>query len=93
MNAMQNEYKVDVRAPSANTSSARTYVAAVAMAAGLVGATTYSIPLAAQASTAESSHNVTDAEARAELKRITPPNAELLKLADRFPAPQEWYDE
>lgn len=29
----------------------------------------------------------------AELKRITPPNAELLKLADRFPAPQEWYDE
>ncbi len=28
-----------------------------------------------------------------ELKRITPTNAELLKLADRFPAPQEWYDE
>ncbi len=28
-----------------------------------------------------------------ELKRITPPNVELLKLADRFPAPQEWYDE
>ncbi len=34
-----------------------------------------------------------EAEAREELKRITPPNAELLKLADRFPAPQEWYDE
>ena len=34
-----------------------------------------------------------ETEAREELKRITPPNAELLKLADRFPAPQEWYDE
>ncbi len=34
-----------------------------------------------------------DADAKAELKRITPPNAELLKLAERFPAPQEWYDE
>lgn len=31
--------------------------------------------------------------ARAELKRITPPNAELLKLADRAPAPEEWLDE
>ena len=28
-----------------------------------------------------------------ELKRITPPNAELLKLADRNPPPQEWFDE
>jgi hypothetical protein len=28
-----------------------------------------------------------------ELRQITPPNVELLKLADRFPAPQEWYDE
>ena len=28
-----------------------------------------------------------------ELKRTTPPNSELLKLADRFPAPQGWYDE
>jgi hypothetical protein len=34
-----------------------------------------------------------EAKAREELKRITPPHAELLKLADRFPAPQEWYDE
>ncbi len=32
-------------------------------------------------------------KAAAELERITPPNAELLKLADRCPAPQEWYDE
>lgn len=35
----------------------------------------------------------TEGQARAELKRITPPNADLLELADRFPAPQEWYDE
>ena len=28
-----------------------------------------------------------------ELQRITPPNAELLKLADRNPPPQEWFDE
>ena len=34
-----------------------------------------------------------EAEALAELKRITPSNEELLKLAERFPAPQEWYDE
>ncbi len=32
-------------------------------------------------------------EAEAELKRITPPNAKLVKLAKRFPAPQKWYDE
>ncbi len=32
-------------------------------------------------------------KAAAELERITPRNTELLKLADRFPAPQEWYDE
>ena len=27
------------------------------------------------------------------LKKHTPSNAELLKLADKYPAPQEWYDE
>ncbi len=32
-------------------------------------------------------------EAGAELKLITPSNAELQRLADRFPAPQEWYEE
>ena len=37
--------------------------------------------------------DIEEAVARAELERITPPNAELLELADRFPAPQEWYDE
>ena len=31
--------------------------------------------------------------AKAELARVTPRNADLLLLADRFPAPQEWYDE
>jgi hypothetical protein len=34
-----------------------------------------------------------ETEAAAELKKITPPNSELLKLAERFPAPPEWYDE
>ena len=34
-----------------------------------------------------------EAEARAELKKITPSNAELMRLAERLPAPQEWYDE
>ena len=34
-----------------------------------------------------------EAEALAELKRITPSNEELLKLAERYPPPQEWYDE
>jgi len=29
----------------------------------------------------------------AELKRTTPPNAELLKLVKSSPAPQEWYNE
>jgi hypothetical protein len=29
----------------------------------------------------------------AELNRITPSNAELRKLARRFPAPQEWPEE
>ena len=38
-------------------------------------------------------HDFDEAEARAELERITPPNRDLLELADRFPAPQEWYDE
>lgn len=36
---------------------------------------------------------VEELEAGAELERITPPNTELLKLAERNPAPQEWYDE
>ena len=31
--------------------------------------------------------------ARNELARITPQNADLLRLAEQFPAPQEWYDE
>lgn len=31
--------------------------------------------------------------ARAELAKITPQNADLLAMADRFPAPQAWYDE
>ncbi|MGA2031703.1 MAG: hypothetical protein ABSG68_05565 [Thermoguttaceae bacterium] len=31
--------------------------------------------------------------ARVELGRITPCNTELLKIATRHPAPQEWYDE
>ena len=30
---------------------------------------------------------------QAELKRITPSNAELKKLAKRYPPPQEWWDE
>ena len=34
-----------------------------------------------------------EARAQAELKRITPSNAELLRLAKRSPAPQDWYDE
>jgi glutathionylspermidine synthase len=34
-----------------------------------------------------------EVEAKAELARITPTNADLLKLAEQFPAPQEWYDE
>jgi len=31
--------------------------------------------------------------AKKELAKITPPNADLLRIADRFPAPQTWYDE
>src|SRR3972149_4559754 len=31
--------------------------------------------------------------AKLELTKITPRNADLLRLADRFPAPQTWYDE
>ena len=31
--------------------------------------------------------------AQAELSKITPRNDELLLMAERFPAPQEWYDE
>jgi hypothetical protein len=69
------------------------YVAAVVAAAGIAGATAYPIPMAAGSSATGSAQSITENEARAELKRITPPNAELLKLADRFPAPQEWYDE
>lgn len=34
-----------------------------------------------------------EAAAKVELAKITPRNADLLLLADRFPAPQEWYDE
>jgi hypothetical protein len=34
-----------------------------------------------------------EVEARAELARLTPRNADLLLMADRFPAPQAWYDE
>ncbi len=29
----------------------------------------------------------------ATLRELTPTNADLLRIADRFPAPQEWYDE
>ena len=32
-------------------------------------------------------------EATAELKKLTPSNTKLLKLAEKHPAPQEWYDE
>jgi len=31
--------------------------------------------------------------AKAELAKITPSNADLLRLAEFFPAPQAWYDE
>ena len=31
--------------------------------------------------------------AKAELTRITPGNADLLRIAERCPAPQAWYDE
>lgn len=31
--------------------------------------------------------------AQKELARITPRNADLLRVADRLPAPQTWYDE
>ncbi len=31
--------------------------------------------------------------AKAELAKITPRNADLLRIADRFPAPQTWDDE
>jgi hypothetical protein len=31
--------------------------------------------------------------AKKELAKITPRNADLLKLAERFPAPQTWHDE
>jgi hypothetical protein len=27
------------------------------------------------------------------VQRLGPSNTELLRIADRFPAPQEWYDE
>ncbi len=29
----------------------------------------------------------------ADLEQLTPSNVELLELAERYPAPQEWYDE
>jgi len=31
--------------------------------------------------------------AKEELARITPLNADLLRMAEQFPIPQEWYDE
>ncbi len=34
-----------------------------------------------------------ETQAISELERITPSNAELLKLARRFPVPREWYNE
>jgi uncharacterized protein (DUF1778 family) len=34
-----------------------------------------------------------DALAEKELARVTPPNAELRKLAKRFPPPPRWFDE
>ena len=37
--------------------------------------------------------NMSDAITREQLRQLTPPNSELLKLVERFPAPQEWYDE
>jgi len=37
--------------------------------------------------------NPADPALREELDKLTPSNAELLKLAGRFPAPQDWYDE
>ena len=58
-----------------------------------VGTSTYRIQMARRECVANDQEDVEEAVARAELERITPPNAELLKLADRFPAPQEWYDE
>ena len=41
----------------------------------------------------ESVNSAMDEQAEAELKRITPPNSALLELADRFPAPDDWYAE
>ena len=41
----------------------------------------------------ESINDIEESEAQAKLESITPSNAKLLKLAERFPAPQEWYDE
>lgn len=38
-------------------------------------------------------HGEIDSMAEEELRQITPPNSELLELADRFPAPDDWYDE
>ncbi len=37
--------------------------------------------------------NALDALALKELVDITPLNTELSRIADRFPAPREWYDE
>jgi len=36
---------------------------------------------------------ITREQLREQLRQLTPPNSELLKLVERFPAPQEWYDE
>lgn len=34
-----------------------------------------------------------EAKAKAELAALTPPNVELLRTAERYPAPDEWLDE
>ncbi|KKN49374.1 hypothetical protein LCGC14_0643500 [marine sediment metagenome] len=36
---------------------------------------------------------MSDAITREQLRQLTPTNLDLLELAERFPAPQEWYDE
>jgi len=41
----------------------------------------------------ETNDDPDEMDAQAELEKITPRNAELLCLAERLPAPQEWYDE
>ena len=38
-------------------------------------------------------HIILELNVVSEVEFITPPNEELLKLAEKHPAPQEWYDE